>query len=287
MDFLTWGRNPWGQTILIRISWDLLWASAVAGLLFLVGHALYVRYWPKPKGEEDEARRRRLSQLAARLPEHVARHTLAARLFHWVMAGSMFVLLFTSFLPIVGVKFSWVTIHWVAGLVLTVSVVYHIIHASFWLDFWSIWPVRDDITDASRRFRRSLGRPAPPPRKHPKYPLENKLYHGIIMLTGFGAIGTGLVMISRVRTPLLARNPYLFTDQTWGLMYVLHGLAGVSLVALVMVHVYFAVRPEKLWITNSMIFGWIGRRHYLEHHDPERWVVIPEAPANQPATPDR
>jgi hypothetical protein len=54
---------------------------------------------------------------------------------------------------------------------------------------------------------------------------------------------------------------------------VLHGLAGVSLVGLVMAHVYFAVRPEKWWITKSMILGWITRRQYLEHHDPQRWVA--------------
>jgi len=39
---------------------------------------------------------------------------------------------------------------------------------------------------------------------------------------------------------------------TWGLMYVLHGLAGVGLIALIMVHVYFAIRPEKLDITKSI-----------------------------------
>ena len=54
----------------------------------------------------------------------------------------MFALLFTAFLPKVGVRFDWVTYHWIAGLVLTVSILYHIIHASFWLDFWSIWPDR-------------------------------------------------------------------------------------------------------------------------------------------------
>ena len=60
---------------------------------------------------------------------------------------------------------------------------------------------------------------------------------------------------------------------TWGMMYVLHGLAGVGLIALIMVHVYFALRPEKLVITKSMIFGWMDRDFYLEDHDPERWVV--------------
>jgi formate dehydrogenase subunit gamma len=54
---------------------------------------------------------------------------------------------------------------------------------------------------------------------------------------------------------------------------VAHGLAGVGLVGLVIAHVYFAVRPDKWWITKSMILGWITRRQYLEHHEPGRWVV--------------
>ena len=67
-------------------------------------------------------------------------------------------------------------------------------------------------------------------------------------------------MMSRVRTIFFPRNPYLFSDMTWGLMYVLHGLAGIGLIALVMVHVYFAIRPEKLDITKSMIFGTMRHR---------------------------
>jgi formate dehydrogenase subunit gamma len=49
----------------------------------------------------------------------------------------------------------------------------------------------------------------------------------------------------------------------------------VGLIALIMVHVYFAVRPEKLDITKSMVFGTMSREHYLENHDPQRWT--PEA----------
>lgn len=277
MDFLTWGRNPWGQEILIRISWDLLWASAIAGLAFLVGHALWLRFWARPAADAGDGAA--LEQMASRLPERVARHSLAARLFHWVMAAAMFALLITGFLPIVGVQFAWVTWHWIAGVVLTVSIVYHIVHASFWLDFWSIWIEKADLQDAWKRMIRALGRPAAPPRKHAKYPLENKLYHAVIVLAGFAVVATGVLMMVRVRTPFWPRNPYLFTDATWGVMYVLHDLAGVGLVALVMAHVYFAVRPEKLWITNSMIFGWIDRRHYLAHHDPQRWAVPAETPA--------
>jgi formate dehydrogenase subunit gamma len=82
-------------------------------------------------------------------------------------------------------------------------------------------------------------------------------------------------MMSRVRTIFFTRNPYLFSDMTWGMVYVLHGLGGVGLIALVMTHIYFALRPEKLPITKSMIFGWMSREYYLEEHDPERWIVSP------------
>jgi cytochrome b subunit of formate dehydrogenase len=271
MNFIQWALNPWGERIPIHVSWDLLWASAIAGVLFLIVHAIYVGYWAKPVAEPQNDSK--LAAAAARVPERVARHSLGARAFHWVMAASMLVLLFTAFLPMVGVRFSWVTIHWIAGIVLTISVLYHIIHATFWLDFWSIWPDKQDIVDASNRFQRARGKAAPPPKKFGKYPLENKLFHLSVLFAGLAVIFTGYFMMYRVRTPFFTRNPYLFGDMTWGVMYVLHGLAGVGFVALIMAHIYFAVRPEKFFLTKSMIFGWISREKYLEHHDPERWPV--------------
>jgi formate dehydrogenase subunit gamma len=83
-------------------------------------------------------------------------------------------------------------------------------------------------------------------------------------------------MMKRVETPFFTRNPYLFGDMTWGWMYVLHGLAGIGFVALVTAHIYFAIRPEKLFLTKSMIFGWITREQYLAHHDPNRWPAVAE-----------
>ena len=269
MGIVEWATSPWGQHVPIHIAWFLIWAAAIAGLFFLVVHAIYVRYF----AQEEEFAGGVAPELAARVPERVPRHSLAARLFHWVMAASMFTLLFTAFLPKVGIRFNWVTYHWIAGTVLTISIIFHVIHASFWLDFWSIWPDRADLEDAVRRVRRFMGQPAPPPRRFAKYPLENKLYHGAIMATGLSVILTGVFMMFRVRTIFFPRNPYLFGDMTWGMMYVLHGLAGVGLITLVMVHVYFAIRPEKLDITKSMIFGTMKPDFYLQHYDPERWTI--------------
>jgi hypothetical protein len=205
-----WATSPWGQDVPIHIAWFLIWVAALAGLLFLIVHAIYVRYFAKAEEFADNVP----PAHQAVLPERIPRHSLAARLFHWIMAASMFTLLFTAFLPKIGLQFNWVTYHWIAGSLLTVSILFHIIHASFWLDFWAIWPDKADMIDAWRRVRRFMGRPAQPPRRFAKYPLENKLYH-----------------------------------------------------------VYFAVRPEKLDITKSMIFGSMRREFYLKHYDPQRWTV--------------
>jgi cytochrome b subunit of formate dehydrogenase len=270
MDFLTWGRNPWGQTVLTHISWSLMWASLFAGLMFLVAHASYmILSAHRKRGEAETAA---LETKFKDLPDKIERHSFMARMFHWVMAASMFVLLFTAFLPIVGVRFAWVEWHWIAGLVLTGSIVYHIIHATFFLDFWSIWIGPKDIPEFKAEMLRELGHDVPGP-KSGKYPLGNRLYHLAILVVGMTAAISGIMMMSRVRQPLFTRNPYVFADTTWGFTYVAHGVAGVALVGLVIAHVYFAVRPEKWWITKSMILGWVSRRNYLEHHDPARWKV--------------
>jgi formate dehydrogenase subunit gamma len=270
MDFLTWGRNPWGQRVLTHISWDLLWASLFAGVMFLVAHASYMILSAHRKRSEAETAA--LEAQYKDLPTQITRHTFMARVFHWVQAAAMFVLLFTAFLPIVGVKFAWVQWHWLAGLVLTGSIIYHIIHATFFLDFWSIWVGPKDIPEFRAEMLRELGHDVPGP-KSGKYPLGNRLYHLAILVVGLASVISGMFMMSRIRQPLFTRNPYLFSDVTWGLTYVLHGVMGVALVGLVIAHVYFAVRPDKWWITKGMIFGYISRRHYLEHHDPQRWNV--------------
>ena len=276
MNFLVqWGNNPWNEEILTHAQWNLVYVAIAFGVVFMLGHTLFVKFWPKPAGPATAP----IDPTAAqRVPERVKRHSLAARLFHWIMAASMLTLLFTSFAPILGLRFDWVQWHWMAGIALTISIIYHIIHASFWLDFWSIWLNREDVGEATARFKRALGGSAPAPRKAAKYPWDNKMYHTAIVLSALAVVPTGLFMMVRVRTPLWERNPYLFTDSTWGWMYVLHGLSGIGLVALTMAHIYFAIRPEKIWITKGMIFGDISRQEFLEHHDPQRWVVEGSTP---------
>jgi galactose mutarotase-like enzyme len=80
-------------------------------------------------------------------------------------------------------------------------------------------------------------------------------------------------MMAKVDTPWWKRNPYVLSDDTWGIIYIIHGAGSVALITLIMAHLYFAVRPEKRWITLSMLHGWIPRDRYLEHYDESRWPV--------------
>ena len=190
------------------------------------------------------------------------------------MAASVLALLATGFLPILGVRFAWVTMHWMAGLLLTAAVLFHIVRALIWLEpsAMMIWPA--DLRAAWRATLRAVGRRTEVP-KPGKYLLLQKLYHHVIAVILLILIGTGLVMMVKVDTPFWTRDPYWLSDGAWGVIYVLHGLAALLSITLIMVHVYFAFRPDKLWLTRSMIRGWITGTEYALQHDPARWQIAP------------
>lgn len=266
MEFWREAVNPWGQSVLIGISWDLLWAALIAGAIFVIGHAIFVRFIAPADVPTAPA-------TAAGVPEKIVRHSFAARAFHWLMSVAMFVLLITAFFPVVGIQFAWVTIHWIAGVGLLLTVVYHIVHALGWQDVWSMWVTKDDIREGMLKLRSFVSKPTEPEPRTGKYPADHKMYHHVIVVVAGAAIVTGVLMMLRIDTWFWEGRPYLLADRTWGFVYVVHGLAGVALITLVMAHVYFAIRPDKWWMTMSMINGEIDREHYLAHHDPARWEV--------------
>ena len=269
MELFQFGPDPWGQEILIRLSWGLLTVSFWAGIAFVLFHAVYAVVWkPKVAAEGGGA----LPGVEATIPEKVVRHTGVARIFHWVMAVSMLILLATGFLPVIGLEFAWLNIHWISGVILILCILYHIVHASFFLDFWSIWILPADFGEAVKRTKRQLGQQVTLG-KHGKYPLDHKLYHLAVSVFGLLVSATGLLMMLRIDTPIVSRNDQFFTENNWGVIYTLHGFAAVLFVALTITHIYFAIRPDKLWMTKAMIFGWVSKSDYLSHHDPERWKI--------------
>ena len=265
--------NPWGQEILIGVSWVLLYAAIIAGTAFIIGHAVYAGFIAK---KEEAPSEEAVRAAAPGVPEHVQRHTLTTRVSHWLLAATVLALLITGFVPILGLKFPWLTIHWIAGLVLAAYTVFHTVHAIARRSLLSMWIGPSDIRETWQRAKAMSGKAIDIARPG-KWGTENKAFHHLTAAAGLTVIATGLLMMLRVDTVFAAANPYILPEETWGTMFVLHGLAAVVFVGAIMVHIYFALHPEKHWITWSMIRGWISRRDYVWHHDPARWPVAPQS----------
>jgi formate dehydrogenase subunit gamma len=189
----------------------------------------------------------------------ITRHAPVDRVFHWVTALAVLLLLASAFLPILGLKFSWVPLHWISGVVLTVAVLFHAVRATFFqrMKCMLIWPRH------LREFAQG--------RKAAKYTLPQKLMHAVLGFAVLVATVTGVVMLAKVDTPLWTRDPYLLDASTWGVVYVLHGASALLILTLTMAHIYFSLLPEKRAYLRAMIGGRMTREEAAEFHDPARW----------------
>jgi len=183
------------------------------------------------------------------------------------------ILMGTAFLPIVGWKFEWVSLHWMTGIVLTLLVLIHIVRALIWQDWRAMIPDAADIRDGVRNIRAAFGGGGPAPGKPGKYKILQKLYHLAVAILVLAIIASGLLMLLKIDTPFWKRNPYWFDADTWGVVYSVHGFASMAMITLVMIHIYFALRPDEWWLTRSMFRGTISRKEYAEHCDASRWRV--------------
>jgi cytochrome b subunit of formate dehydrogenase len=208
--------------------------------------------------------------------ERVIRHRIADRLYHWLMAACVLTLMGSAFFPIVGLKFEWVSLHWMTGVLLAALVSIHVVRALVWQDWRAMLPDGADMRNALRSIRRAGGGGGPPPGKPGKYNFLQKLYHFAIAFLVLAIVASGLLMLLKIDTPWWRRNPYWFDAGTWGVIYCAHGFAAMALVTFVMIHIYFALRPEEWWLTRSMFRGYVRRSEYADHCDSRRWRVASE-----------
>jgi formate dehydrogenase subunit gamma len=184
-----------------------------------------------------------------RTPE--IRHRLPDRLFHWVMALAVINLGATAFLPLIGVRFEWVPIHWWSGVVLTLAVLYHLWRVLIVHGVREMTPGADDVREVLRDLR-GAGLEGLDPAKYDAF---QKAYHLMTSLVVLVLIGTGITMLAKIDTIFWSRNPAILTDPTWGVIYVTHGAAAMVLLFLFMLHVYFGVLPEHRDYLVAMIRG--------------------------------
>lgn len=247
MNIAEYKRDVWGREVLLGASWELLWVVIALAFVFIALHAIVMATRKRDPNPSDQGTR-------------VSRHAGIDRLFHWVMAVSVFVLLLTGILPIVGIEFSWLTIHWIAGLVFTAVCLFHILRAVFAQDLMSMWIGPKDFKEP---FDESY--------KPGKYSFAQKSMHATVTVLSIVVIGSGLTMFAMIDTPWWDRTNAL-SESTLGWMFLLHGLSTLALVGVISLHVYFGLRPEKLFYTRSMIKGWISEDELKANHDPAQWT---------------
>jgi cytochrome b subunit of formate dehydrogenase len=215
----------------------------------------------------------RKASIISASPQRVVRHRLFDRIYHWLTAAAVLTLMATAFLPIIGWKFEWVTAHWITGVVLACLVLIHIVRTLVWQDWRAMLIDVADLRNAWRSVACALGGRGPRPGKQGKYKILQKAYHLVIAILVLAIVATGLLMLLKIDTPLWRRNPYWFADHTWGVIYFVHGFAAMATITMVMIHIYFALRPEEWWLTRSMFRGWITRGEYSQHCDESRWLA--------------
>ncbi|MGI9437727.1 MAG: cytochrome b/b6 domain-containing protein [Geminicoccaceae bacterium] len=193
------------------------------------------------------------------------RHKGPDRLFHWLMALSVILLTGTAFLPIIGVRFDWLPIHWISGIVLTVLVLFHLFRVALVHGYREMMPGIEDFREMAADIR---GRESD--LQSAKYDAYQKGYHWSSAIIVLALTVTGLLMLVKIDTPFWRRDPSLLSDPQWGIVYVIHGLAALILLFLIIVHIYFSILPEHRAVLSSMIAGRGPLHARGESHDRQR-----------------
>ena len=247
MELIRYRNDVWGEEVILGVSWDLLWVVSVTAFVLLAAHAIFMAALAKKKA------------LPSSEGKRINRHDAIDRAFHWIMAGSVLVLIATGIAPIVGLRISWLNIHWIAGLVLTFVCVFHIIRAMFWQDFKSMLIGPADFKEP---FDETI--------KPGKYSFEQKGLHWAMTVLVIAVAATGIILFLTINSPWWQR-PSVTDEGSLGIYFLLHGIATLGLVAFSAVHIYFALRPEKRFYTRSMVTGWISEAEMKENHDANKW----------------
>lgn len=186
----------------------------------------------------------------------VLRHAAIDRAFHWVTAVVMLALLGTGLLPVLGLRFAWFDLHWIAGLLLTAAILLHVLRVATVQGMKAMHLRGSDF--AQLRGAATAG----------KYTLQQKAIHLAWTVAVLLGIVTGWFLMVKAGVPFLERNAYLFDRSGWGVLTVLHDLSALLAVFLLMVHVYFGLLPEKRAYLRSMLRGRIARAEMGPEHDP-------------------
>lgn len=283
-----------GSEVIVGLSWDALLVIGLIATLTFLGHYI-LRELLNPTNHTDSegpSKAEVEQSLEAQGVDDINRFSLAQRASHWVMAVAIFALMLSGFIIMnneVTVKIvaglSWLTIHIISSLVLIGYVAFHLAHVASKGTWGKMWVGRKEAKDLVVRFKNLIGLTEEYPRQF-EYPSAQKLLHWGVTGATLGVIVTGLVLWRRIETLALweSTREFTFLGVTFGLgtadapglvswSFVFHDFFAAGMLALVMGHIYFALRPNEWEITKSMITGRVTVEEYAEKYNPTSWQV--------------
>ncbi|MEE9585858.1 MAG: cytochrome b/b6 domain-containing protein [Nitrososphaerales archaeon] len=229
------------------------------------------------------------------MEERVQRYDIAQRAYHWVNLAALLLLLWTGLtiydLNLLGVKplsaFAAAVIgevytplifeiHRYAAFVLLGALMFHIVYDTGIRGvFWSELPSRADFRAQNITAKNFLGL-SKEYIKFPRYNPGQKMLHigfaAVVLLVG----ATGFMLSANYRwlVPIWWLN--IDFDVLFFWVRITHDLLTFALVAMVVMHFYFAIRKENWPTFKSMVAGWVPKsyqeKHFAAGEEPE---IIP------------
>ncbi|NIO06415.1 MAG: hypothetical protein GTO13_23230 [Proteobacteria bacterium] len=209
------------------------------------------------------------------MEKDLERYTLPQRIFHWVNAVSIFLLLISglaiyapNLFAFMNLKTStWFELHmWLVPLFLG-GVAFHIIHSAFFLDrLGYLWFGKAEQHRLATILRNFFGLTKEYPRLGKYHPAQILVHWGFfanlmaLTLTGF-----------IIWKPLRHLIPLRLFGLGWDFIFfnrILHDFFTASLAAMIIGHVYFAVLIKKNWPDlKAMFTGKIPLEEYAKYHE--------------------
>lgn len=275
--FIQYGWNMFGEQIVVGVDFSL-WQVLFVLALLLMGIQFGRRY--------GRALSREPTVNITYTTERIQRMDVIARAFHWVDAGSVIVLFITGFALLAegslgqAPLLSWLWWHIVAAVAWIVAILFHIFDATIRGDFREMWPTGKDISRLFRIAKNFFGADVDLP-LHRRYPVLQIGLHWVIAGLFLALAVTGVIMWRSIPMPWWSatRVPFGLGEAGQGLTYTIHGIVGGLLLAVLVGHIYFALRE---WgVSKGMFRGWITPEAYEHQFDPREWrpegVILPMA----------
>ncbi|MEN2986651.1 MAG: cytochrome b/b6 domain-containing protein [Thermodesulfovibrionaceae bacterium] len=204
----------------------------------------------------------------------IKRHSLVEIIEHWSVAISGLILLFTGLgcLPLYKryyiteiPGFSWTAdfytvtvVHYVASIVFTSAVIFHIFYHGVRKDF-GLLPKKGDIVNSFKVLAAMIGLGKEPPSD--KYLPEQRIAYVTIGFVILILTVTGIVKVLK-NLEWVVLSPQLESINT-----LIHTLSGILFMFVFIVHIFFVLAFKSNWpLLKSMFTGWVDEDYVKKRH---------------------